>query len=228
MRRSSAEASRLLVWFSPGFPTGAFGFSHGLEWAVEAGDVFDRETLSRWIGGVLDHGGAWSDAVIAAAAYRAVEARDADGLREIMAFALALPPSRERRLETIVQGDAFARAVETGWPNAGIAFLRKEADGPIPLPVAIGAAAAGDALDLESTLAACLTGFSANLVSAAIRLAPIGQSDGLRVVADLEPAIARLATRAALSTIDDVGTCAFRSDIAAMRHETQTTRLFRS
>jgi urease accessory protein len=228
MPRNSAEASRLLVWFSPGFPTGAFGFSHALEWAVEAGDVVDRATLSAWIESLIRHGGARADVVIAAAAYRAVASRDAAALREVAELATALPPSRERRLETNVQGDAFAKAIDTGWPSAAIEFLRAEAGEPIPLPVAVGAAAAGEGLDLEATLAAYLTSFAANLVSAAIRLAPIGQSDGLRVLADLEPAIARLAAFAAISTIEDVGTCAMRADIASMRHETQITRLFRS
>jgi urease accessory protein len=94
--------------------------------------------------------------------------------------------------------------------------------------VAVGAAAAGAGFGLEETLLAFLTGLSANLVSAAIRLAPIGQSDGLRVLAALEPTIAALAATAATATLDDIGTAALRSDIASMRHETQTTRLFRS
>ena len=82
-----------------------------------------------------------------------------------------------------MQGEAFLKAVETGWPDAALAAFRKGREGAIPLPVAVGVAAATEHLPLESTLLAFLTGFAANLVSAAIRLAPIGQSDGLRVLA---------------------------------------------
>jgi urease accessory protein len=224
---STAGLSRALVWFAPTFPTGAFSFSHGLEWAVEAGDVRDRDSLADWLGSVLRHGGGWSDAVLLAAAYRAARG-DKAGLEEVAELALALQPSRERRLESTVQGEAFLKAVETGWPTAAVAFLRGPGAGPVALPVAVGASAAGAGMSLEASLVAFLTGFCANFVSAAIRLAPIGQSDGLRVLATLEPAIAAIASRAAAATLADLGTSAMRSDIASMHHETQTTRLFRS
>src|SRR6478736_6557346 len=100
MRPSSAEASRLLLWFSPSFPTGAFGYSHGLEWAVEAGDVCDRDSLEGWIAAVLEHGGGWSDAVLLSAAHRAVLAGDDQALAGVADLAIALQPSSERRLET--------------------------------------------------------------------------------------------------------------------------------
>jgi len=225
---SATDLSRALVWFSPSFPTGAFGFSHGLEWAVEAGDVQDRDSLADWLGSVLRHGGGWSDAVLLAAAYRAAAAGDGAGLREVAELAVALQPSRERHLESTVQGEAFLKAVETGWPNEAVAFLRGLGEQPVALPVAVGTSAAGAGISLDASLAAFLTGLCANLVSAAIRLAPIGQSDGLRVLASLEPAIASIASRAAASTLAAAGTSAMRCDIASMRHETQTTRLFRS
>src|SRR5215204_3017605 len=193
---SATDLSRALVWFSPSITTGAFGFSHGPEWAVEAGDVQDRDSLADWLGSVLRHGGGWSDAVLLAAAYRAAAAGDGAGLREVAELAVALQPSRERHLESTVQGEAFLKAVETGWPNEAVAFLRGLGEQPVALPVAVGTSAAGAGISLDASLAAFLTGLCANLVSAAIRLAPIGQSDGLRVLASLEPAIASIASRA--------------------------------
>lgn len=224
----AAALSRALVWFSPTFPTGAFGFSHGLEWAVEAGDVLDRASLAEWLGSILRHGGGWSDSVLLAAAFRASREGDEAALTAVAELAAALQPSRERLVETNVQGGAFLKAVEAGWPNEAAGPLRRLGDRPIALPVAAGAAAAGAGLALDTTLAAFLTGLATNLVSAAIRLAPIGQSDGLRVLAALEPVIVAVAKAAEASTLSDVGTIAMRSDIASMRHETQTTRLFRS
>lgn len=225
---TSDGASRLILWFSPAFPTGAFSFSHGLEWAVEAEDVQDRASLQAWIEGVLCHGAGWSDAVLIAAVHRAALAGDDAALTQAAELALALQPSLERRLESSVQGEAFLKAVETGWGHVAIIRFREIWSDPIALPVAVGVAAAANAITVQAVIPAFLTGLAANLVSAAIRLAPIGQSDGLRVLAGLEPIIAALAARAETATLDDLGGCAIRSDIASMRHETQFTRLFRS
>ncbi|MDQ0396259.1 urease accessory protein UreF [Labrys monachus] len=228
MMDEAAAASRLVLWFSPGFPTGAFGFSHGLEWAVEIGDVARAADLTSWIETLIEQGGGWSDAVLVSLSYRAALSGDEAAMADLAELALALQPSRERRLETGVQGDAFLKAVETGWPNEAAARLRQAWPGACALPIAVGTAGAGAALPLEALLSAFLSGFAANLVSAAIRLAPIGQSDGLRVLASLGPLIARCAARAVDAGPEDLGTLAIRSDIASMRHETQFTRLFRS
>jgi urease accessory protein len=219
---------RLLVWFSPAFPIGAFSFSHGLEWAVETGDIHDRDSLRAWLATLIIMGSGWSDAVLFAAAHRAAAAGEARRLAEAAEIAVALQPSRERRLEATLQGDAFVRAVEQAWTNKGLELLRRAAPPPHALCIAAGAACAGDGLGLTDSLAAYLTAFCQNLVSAAVRLAPIGQSDGLKVLAALEPSIAATARCAAPGKLRDVGGIALRSDIASMRHETQATRLFRS
>jgi urease accessory protein len=226
--RASPILPRLLTWFSPAFPIGAFSFSHGLEWAVEAGDVHDRETLRQWLERLIESGGGWSDAVLFANAHAAVAQGDGARLAETAELAVALQPSRERRLEATMQGDAFVRAVAAGWSNAGLELLRTAAEPPYPLAVAAGAATAGEGVAVEAGLTAFLTGFAQNLVSAAIRLAPIGQSDGLSVLAALEASILATAATAGKATLGEVGGLALRSDIASMRHETQMTRLFRS
>jgi urease accessory protein len=223
--------SRLLVWFSPAFPIGSFSFSHGLEWAVETGDVHDRASLAAWLEWLVDDGSGWSDAALITTVHR-VAARGAcvrvmRRLNRLADLGMALQPSRERRLETAMQGRAFLNAVETGWPSPlGQALALNDRE--MPLPVAVGAMAATHGLPLESALVAYLTGFCSNLVSAAIRLAPIGQSDGLAVMRQLEEPITRTARRALARQAGRLGTGAFRSDVASMRHETQVTRLFRS
>jgi urease accessory protein len=222
------NSSRLLVWFSPAFPIGAFSFSHGLEWAVEAGDLHDRESLREWLQAVLTMGSGWTDAVLFAEAHRAVEMGSRTRLAAAAELAVALQPSRERRLEATMQGDAFVKAVETAWPNKGLQALRKACPPPHALSVAAGAASAGAGAARELALSAFLTGFCQNLVSAAVRLAPIGQSDGLMVLAALEGEIAATARLATKSRLARAGGIALRSDIASMRHETQMTRLFRS
>lgn len=218
----------LLVWLSPSFPVGAFAYSHGLEWAHEAGDVSDAASLLSWLADLLEHGAARNDAILFAEAYRAASPMDGARLAEIRELALALATSSERRLETSTQGDAFVTAIAKSWPCEATAVLRQVAGGPVAYPVAVGVACAGHGLPLGPSSQAFLLGFAANLISAAVRLGVVGQTDGQRVTAALIPSVERLAASIQDATLDDLGGAAFRSDLAALRHETQYTRLFRS
>ena len=212
----SAQALlRLLTWLSPAFPTGAFAYSHGIEWAVEAGDITDGDTLRDWLADLLVHGAARSDAILVRHAHK----RDAtlDALAELAA---AAAPARERQAETLNQGAAFMRAARP-WGCPAL-------PDPVAYPVAVGALAGMHGIDADATAIAYLHGVTANLVSAAVRLVPLGQSTGLAVLAALEPIILRVAAATRSATLDDLGGAVFRSDLAAMRHETQYTRLFRS
>ena len=218
----------LLVWLSPSFPVGAFAYSHGLEWAVEAGDINNAATCQSWISDLLVHGSGYNDAIIMAAAYRAVTIRDRAALGEVAELAVAMQPSSERHLEATAQGNAFFTAARAAWEVPSLAFLKSAWDGDVAYPVAVGALSAGHDIPLSTTLDAFLLAFSATLVSAAVRLGPIGQTDAQRILAALMPTIRKTAILASTSTLDDLGSAAFRSDLASLRHETQYTRLFRS
>lgn len=218
----------LLIWLSPSFPVGAFAYSHGLEWAHEAGDVTDRATLQGWICDLLCHGAARNDAVLFVESYRASEADDAERLRAVAEVALALASSAERSLETTAQGDAFLQAIERSWPCQALDAFRRQWADSVAYPVAVGIAAAGHRIPVTDALPALLVGFVSNLVSAAVRLGIVGQTDGQRTIAELIPAVEELARAAQGSTLDDLGAASFRSDLATLRHETQYTRLFRS
>ena len=226
-RSGSNDVTPLLVWLSPAFPVGSYAYSHGLEWAVEAGDVHDAASCQAWIADLLAQGGLWSDAVLLAATHFAVSARHDAKLAEIAELAAVLAPSRERRLETLNQGAAFLAAIRGAWPAPALERAARF-ESAIAFPVAVGLAAAAHGLAVLPTLEAYLVATAANLVSAAVRLIPLGQTDGSRVVAALVPQAKQVATRAASSTLDDLGGATLRSDIASMRHETQQTRLFRS
>lgn len=214
-----------MVWLSPSFPVGAFAYSHGLEWAAEAGDVRDAATLEAWLRDIAGCGALRNDLVLLAEAHRALASGAAPRLAACDELALALAGARERRLETAQQGGAFLRAVRAAWPAPGLEAIEGEEHA---LPVMIGAAAAAHDIALEATLSAYALAFLANLVSAATRLGLVGQTEGQRVTAALLPDISAAAERAATSTLDDLGGCALRSDIAAMKHETQYSRIFRS
>ena len=217
-----------MIWLSPAFPVGGFAYSHGLEWAHEAGDVVDASSLEDWLSDLLAFGAARNDAILCAVAYGAAEAGDVRQLAEAAELALALATSAERRLETATQGDAFVRAIATSWPSATLEVLRHAWLDPIAYPIAVGAAAADHAIPLRATLEAFGLAGVSNWVSATIRLGIVGQTGGQRVIAALVPAVRAVAEFAGTATLDDLGGAAFRSDLAALRHETQYTRLFRS
>jgi urease accessory protein len=206
---------RLLTWLSPAFPTGGFAYSHGLEYSVDAGDVRDAADLIGWIGDLLAHGALWSDAILLGYTWRG---------GSVAELGVALAPSAERRLETCAQGAAFALAA-AAWPAPAV---QNWGDAPLPYPVAVGMLAAAHDVPEDDATLAYLHAAVANLISAAIRLVPLGQAAGLRAQAALEPAI--LATVAATRSagLDDLGTACWAADIAAMRHETLYTRLFRT
>jgi urease accessory protein len=230
MDMGSAEPDRallpLMLWLSPAFPVGSFAYSHGLEWAVEFGDIFDERSLGGWLVDLLTFGAPRADAILFAAAFRAAASGEWPALLETNELAVALAASAERRLETTAQGAAFVAAARVAWDCKPLRELAGQER--VAYPVAVAVAAAGHDLLLESSLQAFVLAFLGNLVSAAVRLGPIGQTDGQRILAALLPRVRALAREAAQSTLADLGSAAFRSDIAAMRHETQYSRLFRS
>jgi len=225
---SAAGSLPLLLWLSPAFPVGSYAYSHGLEWAVEAGDVRDAKTLAAWLEDLLSHGAPRSDAVLFCRAHRAARANEWRALDAINDLAIALCGSAERRLETFAQGAAFLAAMRAAWACEAFAHWPQAPDAPVAYPVAVALATAGHGLSLKASLPAYMLAFQANLVSAAIRLGAIGQTDGQRILAHLTPLVRRQAEALENASLDDLGGCALRADIAAMRHETQYSRLFRS
>ena len=217
---------RLMAWLSPSYPIGAFSYSSGIEWRVETGDISDAATLRDWIAAMLEEGSVFCDAVLFAEAHRLTIAGDDAALRALAELAAALASSKERHLETTAQGRAFLDTTRAAWPCGAVEHLAPLPD--VALPVAVGVACAGHTIPPEPALSAYLHAQAATLISAGVRLIPLGQTDGQRVLAALEPVVAATAARAIGTPISELGGAAFRADIASMRHETQYTRLFRS
>jgi urease accessory protein len=205
----ATELLRLMTLLSPAFPTGAFGYSHGLEWAVHRGLVEDRADLVHWLADLLERGSLWNDAVLLAAAWRGEAVED---------LAEAMAGSAERHLEAMQQGSAFTAAAQA-WASLCPRLTYS---------VAVGKATSRLGIPLELTLTAYLAAFITNLVATAQRLARIGQSEAVATLHGLESAILATAARAASSTLDDLGSATIMSEIASMRHETQHSRIFRS
>lgn len=217
-----------MAWLSPSYPVGAYAYSHGLEWAVEAGDVCDEASLTDWLGDVLERGSARNDLILAAHAHRAAVASDGPALSAINDLALALAPSRELHLETSQQGRSFLDATRAAWPVPALETVCEALDGEVAYPVAVGASAGAHGMAPVPMLAGFGLAFVQNLVSAALRGAPIGQSAGTRVIAALAPRVAAVAGTVPALGLDDVGSATLKLDLGSCRHETQYSRIFRS
>jgi urease accessory protein len=224
----TAALYRLMTWLSPSFPVGAFSYSSGIEWAVEAGDIADGTSLRDWLAAMLADGPGFCDAVFLAQAHRAAASHDDARLGDIAELAAAFVPSRERQLETTAQGRAFIEIARSAWNCDGLDGAVAACGGAIVYPVAVGLVSAVHAIPLEPSLHAFLHAVVSNWISAGARLVPLGQTDSQRVLAWLEPIVAATAQRAIDASPDDLGSATFRADLAGMRHETQYTRLFRS
>jgi urease accessory protein len=224
----AAALYRLMTWLSPAFPVGAFSYSSGIEWAVEAGDIGDAASLRDWLSSVLADGPGFCDGVFLAHAHRATASRDDLALRDIAELASAFVPSRERHLETSAQGRAFIDIARAAWSRDGLDGMIACCDGAIVYPVAVGLVSAAHAIPLPPTMHAFLHALTSNWISAGARLIPLGQTDSQRVLASLEPVVVATAKRALEAALGDLGGASFRADLASMRHETQYTRLFRS
>jgi urease accessory protein len=224
----AAALYRLMTWLSPSFPVGAFSYSSGIEWAVEAGDIGDAVSLRDWLVSMLADGSGFCDGVFLAHAHRAASSPDAVGLRDIAELAAAFVPSRERYLETSAQGRAFIDIARAAWNCGGLDQLVSRCDGAIVYPVAVGLVSAAHAIPLAPTMHAFFHAVVSNWISAGARLVPLGQTECQRVLAQLEPIVISTGKRALQASLDDLGSATFRADLASLRHETQYTRLFRS
>jgi len=220
---------RLLAWLSPAYPIGGFSYSHGIETAVEEGFVINRVSLVAWIQTVLGDGTGRVDGALFAAAWRAADARNWPAFDAVAERAAAWRGTLEIALESRQQGGSFLSITRTAWPQPDLDAAHERLGGEIALPVAVALAAAAHGIALEAALEGYLQAFTANLISAALRTVPLGQSDGQIALASLEGTV-RSAVTAALSVtdLDEVGTATPLLDWCSMRHETQYTRLFRS
>lgn len=217
----------LANWLSPAYPVGAYSYSHAIEWAVEAATLKTMDDLVDYIATILEVGAGWADLVLAAASWRAAAAGQRDALDHIAELGLALRPTKEMALESLQQGTAFVTTTRAAWPGTALDDLDRRHPGGIVYSVAVGTACAGR-VPLPAMLKAFCHAIAANLVSAGVRLIPLGQTDGQRATAALMPVTAKIAMLAGTAPLADIGCAAPTIELYSMRHETQYTRLFRS
>ena len=218
-------------WLSPAFPSGSYSYSHGLEWAVEAGSIYDRESLVDWLEADLCYGSGRNEAIFFIEAWRCAIDDDRARLFEIAELAAAFRGTSEFALESSQQAAACLATLRQVWPDLVVDWLSevlRERQVQPALAVVLGVRSARQGIPVSLALPAFLQSAIANLVSAGVRLIPLGQTDGQLAIADLEETVLATSVQAQRATIDDLGSAAFMVDLASAAHETQYTRLFRS
>src|SRR6516165_2787822 len=228
---SSLALLRMQSWLSPAFPTGSYSYSHGLEWAVEAGHVHDRKSLVDWLEADLYYGSGRNEAIFFSEAWRRAMGDDRTKLFEVAELAAAFRGTAELALESTQQAAACLATLCRVWPDRLLDWLSEilcERHIQPALAVVLGVRLATQGIPASLALPAFLQSYIAHLVSAGVRLIPLGQTDGQLAIAELEETVLAASTEARKATIDDLGSAAFMVDLASMAHETQYTRLFRS
>ena len=203
----------VMQWLSPAFPIGGFAYSHGLEWTINKGYVSNREELQNWISDLLEYGSLKNDAILIKLVLQGSDPK------EINELAMALCPASERLSETQLQGGAFCKIIREVWSL--------EID-ELTLPIALALAAKNESIDQNLVVPAYLHSFCSNLISVAMRLIPIGQTDGQKTLRELSPLISDSVRSVAKSDKDDLGSACFLSDVSAMQHEYLQPRVFKT
>lgn len=222
---------RLQAWLSPTFPIGAYSYSHGLEWAVETGEVCDRASLVDWLSADLQYGSGRNEAIFFSVASRHARAGKHERLLEVAELAAVWRGTAEFALESSQQATACLSTLREVWPDAlldWVAEVLKLHSIQPSVAVVLGAGLARLGVDVALALPAFLQSYTANLANAAVRLIPLGQTDGQRAIAELESTVLSSSDQAVEATLEELGSAAFMVDLASMAHETQYTRLFRS
>jgi len=232
-RVNTADLLRLQAWLSPAFPIGGFSYSHGLEEAVAIDDVNDPDSLFGWIEAAVSRGAGRVDGMLLVAAWRAADAGDHERLREVAEIGAAMRGTAELALESNAQGEAFLETAQAAWPNeeveAATAAIKQTKTNPaLPVPVAVGMVAACHGVPVEYVLPMYLQSFAAGIVSAGVRLIPLGQTEGQRVVARMQRVVVRAAEATLAARFEDIGGATPVIDLASMAHEMRDGRLFRS
>jgi urease accessory protein len=222
------QFARLLQLVSPMLPVGAYSYSQGLESAVEARVVGDTASARDWISDLLEFSIARTDAPLLARLIESWNAGDAASAKRWNALVLATRESAELRAETLQMGYSLKKLlIELEGANekarAGLTGLEE-----MSFPAAFAFAAAQWRIPAQPALVAYLWAWLENQVMAAIKIVPLGQTDGQRMLLAIGERLGVIAERAALLSDDEIGGFAPRMAILSSRHETQYSRLFRS
>lgn len=228
---------QLMTWFSSSYPIGSFNFSHGIESAVECGLIKNSESLAEWVSGIIQFGTGRMDLIMFKLAYELfytpnlISSNFIKKLKHLVSLSNALKLSPELWQESIRQGDAALKALLNTCPSESLHFFNnylKDANKSPVIALVFGIACAEQKIPLKWALTAYLHAFALNLVTAGIKLIPLGQTAGQSILAALKTVIQESVNLAIKAKISDIGSATPMVEWTSIQHENQYTRLFQS
>lgn len=232
--RAIAKTLCLLQLASPGLPVGGYSYSEGLETLVESKKIDGEESFNNWLKDSLKFGSIQLETALTIRGYQAAISTDLAALIYWNNWATATRETEELRRQSWQMGRALIRLfLEIEELSSGVlmGFLREKVEEDsnfCNLAIAFGIAAATWEIDPEDMALGYLHSWATNLINAAVKLIPLGQTQGQKLLFSLQTPIAETATEVFKLEDDDLASCSWGLSLASMNHEIQYARLFRS
>ena len=234
---SGSAQLKLLQLVSPTLPVGAYNYSEGLEWLIEQENVTNADTLGAWITQELCQGSITVDTAIMVRAHRLASQMSktdilpSPTLKHLSywnQWLTATRESRELREQSLQMGGSLRKLLLDLDPAVQSWFEPIPPTDPCNYAIAFGVGAAFWGIDLHQSGLGYLHSWANNLISAGVRLIPLGQTAGQKLLLHLTSNILNQWQRILLLEDDDLYSCSWGLALASMGHESQYTRLFRS
>lgn len=223
---SSTSLLSLLQLVSPTLPVGAYSYSEGLETLVDRGQLSTAAELEHWLTQALQFGAIRLEAAIAGRAFRCFQSADWAGLSNWNDWLSAFRETEEMRQQSWQMGRSLSRLLSELAPELTPAL--ESCGESCNFAVAFAIAAAHWQIDCETAILGYLQTWSSNLINAGVRLIPLGQTAGQKLLLSLAPTLNEAATTAFNLPDDSLNACTWGLTLASMNHETLYSRIFRS
>ncbi|MEB3181299.1 MAG: urease accessory protein UreF [Nostocaceae cyanobacterium] len=216
----------LLQLASPALPVGAYSYSEGLETLVDSGTINSEGSLKHWLEAELRYGAIRLEAAVMVRAYHALVEDDLPALSYWNAWLSAARETEELRNSSWQMGRSLMRLLGELQPQ--IMPIINTIGNPCNYAIAFGIASASWQINISLALLGYLHSWATNLITAGIKLIPLGQTAGQKLLLDLQANLIATVEEVIGLDDDDLSCCSWGLSLASMKHETLYTRLFRS
>ena len=216
----------LLQITSPSLPVGAYSYSEGLETLIEQEIIQSAQQLQQWLSNELSFGAIRLESVVCMRAFHSTQIKDWEKVHYWNYWLSATRETEELRLQSWQMGESLLRLLRHLQPELPLGLFDRASC--CNFAIAFGVAAANWQIEAHSAVLGFLHSWTSNLVTTAVKLIPLGQTQGQKVLLELYPAIEAAATESLTLEDEELGSCSWGQAIASMEHETLYSRLFRS
>ncbi|GAX34850.1 urease accessory protein UreF [Nodularia sp. NIES-3585] len=216
----------ILQLASSGLPVGAYSYSEGLEMLVEKGIISDQASLKHWLESELHYGAIRLDGAVMVRAEQSASMGNNSALSHWNMWLSAARETQELRASSWQMGRSLTQLLGKLQPE--IIPLVNAVGNPCNYAIAFGIAVAHWQINIKGALLAYLHSWATNLITAGVKLIPLGQTAGQELLLELQPLISTAVGEILALEDDELSCCSWGLSLASMQHESQYTRLFRS